>query len=109
MIGNINRVSMMVVLVALMVAATGCSVFISTPRVACIRIHDLDNKWIEHVINIDDPPTSDSGIQLGNKYRLQLDFDWLWNTGRRSEIYMEAATDLDESKLTPWMLCKYNF
>lgn len=109
MISNINRAGMMVVLVALMLAITGCSVFISTPRTACIRIHDLDNKWVEYVVNLEDPSESNLGIPLGNKYSLQLDFDWLWSMDKRSEIYLEAETDLDESQLSPWMLCKYRF
>jgi hypothetical protein len=109
MISNINRAGMMVVLVVLTLAITGCSVFISTPRTARIRIHDLDNKWVEYVVNLEDPSESNLGIHLGNKYSLQLDFDWLWNMDKRSEIYLEAETDLDESQLSPWMLCKYRF
>ena len=99
----------MVIFAVLMFAISGCSVFISTPRVAHIRIHDLDNKFIEYIVDLDNPTERDVGIHLSNKYTLQLDFEWLWNMDKRTEIYAEQVTDSEESKLTPWMLCKYRF
>jgi hypothetical protein len=109
MVSSINRVGMRVVLVALMLAATGCSVFISTPRVARIRIQDLDNQLIEYVVNLDGTTLPDSGIPLTGKYTLQLDFEWLWNMDRQPDTHRVTAPHCEETQLTPWMLCKYRF
>lgn len=109
MISNIHRVGMTTLLAALMLSATDCSVFVSTPRVARINIHRLDHKLVEYVVNLDDPTQSDIGIHLNSKYTLQLDFYWIWDMDDRSEIHMEVDQDFDEPKLSPWMLCKYRF
>lgn len=109
MISNIHRVGMPALLVALMLTATSCSVFVSTPRVGRIRIHRPDNKLIEYVVNLDDPTEPDIGVHLNGKYTLQLDFLWIWNIDDRSKLYMKVDQDFDEPKLTPWMLCKYRF
>lgn len=106
---GIKRLGMLVVLGALMLALAGCSVFISTPRVACIRIQNLDNKFIEHHVNLDGPIEHDLGIPLTRKYTLQLDFEWLWNMDKPSEIYVETGPDAETTQLNPWMLCKYRF
>jgi hypothetical protein len=110
MVGSINRVGLMVLFAALMLAATGCSVFISTPRVARIRIQDLDNQYIEYVVNIDNPAEHDVGIPLTGHYTLQLDFEWLWNMmDKQPEVYVAPNPVSDDGQLTPWMLCKYRF
>jgi hypothetical protein len=112
MIRNIHRVSLVAV-IAFILAATGCSVFISTPRVARIHVQRLDNKFVEYVVNIENPTQSNLGIRLNNDYSLQLDFEWLWRMDDRSDIYsdtyLEADIDYEDPQLTPWMLCKYRF
>lgn len=98
---------------AFMLIATGCSVFISTPRVARIQMQRLDNKWVEYVVNLEDPTQSNVGIRLNHDYSLQLDFEWLWHMDKRADIYtdtyLEADADFEDPRLTPWMLCKYRF
>lgn len=113
MIRNIHRVSMVAVVIACILTGTGCSVFISTPRVARIHVQRLDNKFVEYVVNLENLAQSNVGIRLNNDYSLQLDFEWLWHMDERadiySETYLEANVDFEDPQLTPWMLCKYRF
>jgi len=100
----------MLPLIALLsLGLTGCSVFISTPQVARIHMQRPDNKFVDYIINLDDPCETNLDIRLNNKYALQVDFDWLWNMDERSEIYNETEVDAADARLTPWMLCKYRF
>jgi hypothetical protein len=103
----------MVPMMVLILAITGCSVFISTPRVARIHVQRLDDKLVEYVINIENPTQSNIGIRLNNDYSLKLDFEWLWHLEEPSDIYSDVYFEADliseEPRLTPWMLCKYQF
>ena len=96
--------------ICLVVSISGCSIFISTPRTAKIRIQGLDNKYHDAIIALDEPATETSlDIRLSKQYTLQLDFDWLWDPNQESRIN-NLATDEDMiPPLAPWMLCKYRF
>jgi hypothetical protein len=113
MIRNIPCIPVVPVMMASILTITGCSVFISTPRVARIHVQRLDNKLVEYVVNLENPAQSNVGIRLNNDYSLKLDFQWLWHMDERSDIYSDVylETDLDseDPRLTPWMLCKYRF
>lgn len=113
MIRDIYRIAKLAVMISLMLSVTGCSVFISTPRVARIHVQRLDNKFVEYVVNLENPTQSNLGIRLSNDYSLQLDFEWLWHMDERSDlytdIYLEPEGDFEDPQLTPWMLCKYQF
>ena len=108
--GTIHRGCAMAFAIVLALSATGCSVFISTPRVARFHVQQLDDKFIEYVVNLDDPAETNIDIHLNKRYTLQLDFDWLWNMNDRSDIYIETQPEsADDPRLDPWMLCKYRF
>ncbi len=89
--------------------ATGCSVFFSTPQVARYQIQQLDNSFVEVVVNLDTPTETDLDIRLNNQYTLQLEFEWLWGADETAGIYQETELLSEEPQLTPWMICKYRF
>ena len=96
--------------ICLMVTISGCSVFISTPRTARIRIQGLDNKHFEYIIALDEPVTETNlDIRISKNYTLQLDFDWLWESESESLIDYSPADKEIIPRLTPWMSCKYRF
>lgn len=97
------------IVAASFLGATGCSVFVSTPKVASFHIQQLDDRFIEVFVSLDDATETNLDINLNNRYTLQLDFDWLWNMDQRSEIYLESDTDSEDPLLAPWMMCKYRF
>lgn len=111
MIEHIKRYGMIVLAAALVsgLATTGCSVFISTPRVARFHVQRPDNKFIEYYVNLDDPSETNLDIHLTNRYTVQLDFEWLWDSDEPSELYLETNADPADPLLVPWMLCKYRF
>lgn len=113
MIRNIHHALLVAVIIALVFTATGCSVFISTPKVARIQVQRLDDKLVEYVVNLENPTQSNVGIRLNNDYSLQLDFEWLWRKDQPSDIYtdiaLEAQAEPEDPRLTPWMLCQYRF
>lgn len=94
---------------ALMLTATGCSVFISTPQKASYHIQQLDDRFVEVVISLDTYTETDLDIHLNNRYTLQLEFDWLWSPEETSGIYIELEDNTEDPQLTPWMVCKYRF
>lgn len=103
-----NRCSILMVLVTFTMV-TGCSVFLSTPRVARYQMQGLDNQFNEFVVPLDHPCEGNMDIELSDRYAVQFDFEWLW-TG---EAGTSAAAITDEvntaPSLAPWMLCKYRF
>lgn len=109
MIRNLNRIVLSALIAPSILAMSGCSVFISTPRVASFHVQRLDDKFIEYVVNLDDPTETDLEIHLNNRYAIQLDFEFLWDSDESSEIYVESYTDPADPLLVPWMLCKYRF
>lgn len=110
---DIHCIPVVAVMMVFIVTITGCSVFISTPKVAKIQIQQLDNKLVEYAVNLENPAQSNLGIRLSNDYSLKLDFHWLWHMDERadiySDVYVEGDLDSDDPRLTPWMLCKYRF
>lgn len=111
MIKKVCHKTMVCLLIASVLGLTGCSVFVSTPKVASFHIQQLDNKFVEVLVSLDDSAETNMDIHLNNRYTLQLDFDWLWNMDQRSEIYLdlESDTNSEDPLLTPWMICKYRF
>jgi hypothetical protein len=111
MIRNLNHIVLSALIAPSILAMSGCSVFISTPRVAHFQVQRLDDKFIEYVVNLDDPTETDLDIHINNRYAIQLDFEFLWDSEDESssEIYVESYTDPADPMLVPWMLCKYRF
>jgi hypothetical protein len=98
---------------AICIAATifGCSIFVSTPPTARIRIQGLDNKLYEHVIALDAPvEETNVEIRISEHNSLQLDFEWLWNSDAASQINDSHTGDEDSAPpLIPWVMCNYRF
>ncbi len=105
---KVHKVLMWLV-AALMLTATGCSVFIATPQVARYHIQQLDDQFVEVVINLDTPTETDLDIHINNRYTLQLEFEWLWNPEEEPDNGEIAEVTLEDTRMTPWMLCKYRF
>ena len=97
--------------IILLATVNGCSIFISTPRMAKIHIQGLDNQHHDYIISLDEPlAEANLDIRISKRYAVQLDFDWLW--GSVSDTRMDYTNSVDEDKippLIPWMLCKYCF
>lgn len=106
---NLNRIVLSALIAPSILAVSGCSVFISTPKVAHFQVQRPDDKFIEYVVNLDDPTETDLDIHINNRYTIQLDFEFLWDSDQGSEIYVESYTDPADPLLAPWMLCKYRF
>ena len=89
---------------------SGCSMFISTPRVAHIQIHGMDSRIDDYAVVLD-PQCKETtfDIRISDRYAINLDFEWLFNatTGIES-INPDGRTDMDWSG-TPWMMCTYRF
>jgi hypothetical protein len=109
MVKNLNRIVLSALIAPSVLAVGGCSVFISTPRVAHFNVQQPDDKFIEYVVNLDDPAETDLDIRINNRYAIQLDFEFLWDTDESPEIYVQSYTEPADPPLTPWMLCKYRF
>ena len=107
---NLNKTRF--ILAALLIVAvmlSGCSVFVSTPRVARYHVQGLDDRMTEFVIPLDTQYGTPMDIELSDRYAVQFDFEWLWNTEPESS---EAAATNDTTSapsLAPWMICKYRF
>lgn len=106
---SIRHKFLMWLVAALLLTATGCSVFINTPQVARFHIQQLDDRFVEVVINLDTPTETDLDIHLNNRYTLQLEFEWLWGANEESTVFTETFLNSEEPQLSPWMLCKYRF
>lgn len=91
------------------VALTGCSVFISTPRVARYQVQGLDNQFCEFVVALDEPCEGNMDIRITDRYAIQFDFEWLWNADTDVTAGSASADPMVEPSLEPWMICKYRF
>jgi hypothetical protein len=95
----------------MLVTTCGCSIFVSTPHTAKICIHALDNTLNESVVALDQPvDETNMGIRISKNYTLQLDFEWLWDSGTDSRV-TDSFQDNDDATppLIPWIVCKYRF
>lgn len=109
MVGNTKHICMKFIIGAVIFSLTGCSVFVSTPRIASFQIQKPDNKLVSHFVYLDEPEETNLDIDLNNRYTIQLDFEWLWDDTESPQIYYQGNRDDSESGLAPWMICKYRF
>ena len=87
----------------------GCSVFISTPQVALYHVQDLNNQLNEFMVPIDTPNEGNMDIHLSDRYAVQFDFEWLWNTDADMAAAATSSEACTAPSLAPWMVCKYRF
>ncbi len=86
----------------------GCSVIISTPRQAEIRVQGLNDQFRSEFVTLDDLVEQNLEIPLSNKHALMLDFQWL--LGSDEHLDSEAPHNIVvESELAPWLTCQYRF
>lgn len=104
-----KKINFVWIVISLLFMLTGCSIFVSTPRVARIEIQRLDNQLNEYIVALDDPADSKLDIHLTNRYTVQLDFQWLWNSNDTIQLNAENLEDQAIPPLSPWMVCKYRF
>ena len=87
----------------------GCSIFISTPRVAHVPITGLNNQLNEYVIRLDDLTEANLDIQLNNRYAIRLDLQWLLDDQDSGNSDIHLVKDDSTPPLSPWIMCKYRF
>jgi hypothetical protein len=97
--------------ICMLAATCGCSIFVSTPPTAKIRIQGLDNELYEYVVTLDRPlDETNIGFKISKNYTLQLDFEWLWDSATDSRIDNNLMADEDTLPLlVPWIVCNYRF
>lgn len=89
---------------------TGCSVLISTPPVARIQIHGMDNQLDEYIVILDPAPSSNMiDIPLTDRYVINLDFQWLLGPSAEFETADADGRPDQYFSATPWMMCTYKF
>ena len=100
-----------ILLTGMVVMICGCSIFVSTPHTAKIYIHGSDNNLNEYIIALEEPvDETNVGIRISKNYTLQLDFEWLWDSGTDSRLITNFQDNDDAaSPLVPWIVCKYRF
>ena len=100
----------LLLVVIVLLNIVGCSVLVSKPRIAKIRIQGLDNKYHECLVSLDGISSeNDLDIQISKKYAVQIDFEWLWDSDTKTYLSPERPQDEADTPLEPWMLCKYRF
>lgn len=86
----------------------GCSSMASAPRMARICIKGPANHTNEFIISLDDPTRENTDIHLSDRYAIKLDLQWLWY--EKEDIKREEnISDVSNSPLAPWFICKYRF
>ena len=63
----------------------------------------------EFVIPLDSQYETPMDIELSDRYTVQFDFEWLWNTDPESSEAAATNDATNEPSLAPWMICKYRF
>lgn len=108
---RIRQLFTVLLAICMVAAICGCSIFVSAPSTAKIRIQGLDNKLYEYVITLDEPADETKvGFQISKNYTLQLDFEWLWDYSTGSQIEYNYLADEDMlPPLVPWIVCNYRF
>jgi hypothetical protein len=97
-----------VIICCLLVWVGGCSIMISTPRQAEIRVQGLNDQFRTEFVTLDDLVEQNLEIPLSNNYTLMLDFQWL--LGSDDEPDPDAnLPSIVASELTPWLMCTVRF
>lgn len=93
----------------MLLMTAGCSIFISTPRVAHVRITGLNNQLSEYVIRLDDLTEANLDIPLNAHYALRLDLQWLEDDSDAINPDIHLMRDDASPRFSPWVMCKYRF
>jgi hypothetical protein len=114
MLGHMRKYSILflnlLLVVIVLLNIGGCSVLVSKPRIAKIRIQGLDNKYHECFVSLSGISSeNDLDIQISKNYAVQIDFEWLWDSDTNTYLGPEKPQDEASPSLTPWMMCKYRF
>ena len=98
------------IVICALLMSTSCSMMISTPRVASIKINGIDNRLNEYLVVLD-PEYSEYmiDIQITDRYALNLDFQWLIDATIGYEQVDIDGQFADDIAFTPWMMGTYRF
>ncbi len=111
--GKYKKYGYLILAICLIAMLAGCSVFISTPRVTRIQIQGMDDELWEYVVTLEEPMDDSLGFRISDRYSLQFDFEWLWNTDVDADAYSTLDSDFDgrpdTTPMAPWLLCRYHF
>ena len=88
---------------------SGCSVFISTPRVAHVPVTGLNNQLSEYVIRLDNLTEADLDIRLNDHYAIRLDLQWLGDDQDAMNPEIQMMRDDASPQFSPWIMCKYRY
>lgn len=88
---------------------TGCSVFMSTPRVAHVKITGLNNQLSEYVINLDDLTESDMDIPLNDHYAIRLDLELMCSDQDLMNSDSRLTREEPGAQFSPWVMYKFRF
>lgn len=96
------------IICCLLVWVSGCSIMISTPRQAEIRVQGLNDQFRTEFVTLDDLVEQNLEIPLANNYTLMLDFQWLLGSDDEldSAAYLPSPV---ESELAPWLMCTFHY
>lgn len=103
-----KRLLTIMIVFILVWTTTGCSSLISTPRIAHIHIKGPANHSNEFILSLEDPTQDNTDIRLSDRYAIKLDLQWLWY--ETEDIKREeSVSEVTDSPLAPWFICKYRF
>lgn len=107
---NMRRSSRLTwIAILLILALTGCSIFHTPPRLARVQIIGPGNHAKEFIFSLENLESEDAGIQLTDRYTLQVDLQWLWYN-YEDLTYGKGPFETEvQNNLTPWFICKYRF
>lgn len=107
---TLGRLGLLLLLCAVLVWLSGCSVLVATPRTTRVQVSGLNNHVSEYVIVSDEPDTSELDIKLTDRYAIRLDFQWLWSDRFSSgEKLLYVGEDETAPPAAPWFTCLYRF
>lgn len=107
--GNMKKL-IYVIAICTLLPCMGCSMLITTPKVASIKIHGIDNRLNEYLVVLD-PEYSEHmiGIQISDRYALNLDFEWLIDATIGFDEADIPGQPCEDIAVSPWMMCTYKF
>jgi len=97
--------------IALILFFTGCTNFITPPRVAHIQVTGPGNVTKQFAIALDTETEQDMDIHLTDRYAVELFFQWLWYEQEDLDANYSGKNQdgTTQQDLTPWFLWKYRF
>lgn len=96
------------IICCLIVWLSGCSIMISTPRQAEIRVQGLNDQFRSEFVTLDDLVEQNLEIPFANSYTLMLDFQWLLGSDDEPDSEENLPSRV-EPDLAPWLMFTFRF